>query len=143
MTESSVKNFQLVCLNSDHCDPEDITLQFGRVGKHRFTMDLLYPLSPLQVLHPTYILGFPHCITVCQAFSICVACLDGKIADRKGYEFIKKIAGTVSASTSSSSGQEFYGNKPVDVSHVDSEAQVLHTLLLMKPYAYGMCWSCA
>ncbi len=47
--ESSVKNFQLMCLNSDHCDPEDIALQFGRVGKHRFAMDLMYPLSPLQV----------------------------------------------------------------------------------------------
>jgi len=73
VTESSVKNFQLCCLDAE--DPEEIILQFGRVGKHKFSMDLRFPLSPLQ------------------AFSICVACLDGKIADRKGYEYIKKMAG--------------------------------------------------
>lgn len=92
VTESSVKNFQLVCrevdLHSDPqsqgprsaygtkgplVDPEEIVLQFGRVGKQRFTMDFKFPLSPLQ------------------AFSICVACLDGKLADRKGYEYINKI----------------------------------------------------
>lgn len=96
-----MKNFQLVCTDNsyyadlaetgmfggksssrtgggaDHGAVEDIVvLQFGRVGKHRFNMDLRYPLSPLQ------------------AFSICVACLDGKIADRKGYEYIKKLTGT-------------------------------------------------
>ena len=59
-----------------------------------------------------------------------MACLDGKIADRKGYKFIKKFAGTVSGVGGGSAGQqEFYGNKPVDVSHVDSEAQVMSTLL--------------
>lgn len=47
VTESSVKNFQLCCLDSDN--PDDIVLQFGRVGKNRFTMDLKFPLSPLQV----------------------------------------------------------------------------------------------
>jgi len=107
VTESSVKNFQLVCINSDLCDAEDIALQFGRVGKHRFTMDLKYPLSPMQ------------------AFSICVACLDGKIADRKGYEYIKKIAGSVSGTVAGGPTQEFYGStKPADLTHVDSEAQV-------------------
>ncbi len=73
VTESSVKNFQLCCPDSD--TPDDVVLQFGRVGKHRFTMDLKYPLSPYQ------------------AFSICVSCLDGKIADRKGYEYIRKFTG--------------------------------------------------
>lgn len=58
-----------------------------------------------------------------QAFGICIACLDGKIADRKGYEYIKKIAGSVT-NVNSGSAQEFYGNKTVDGSHVDSEAQV-------------------
>ncbi len=32
-----------------------------------------------------------------QAFSICVACLDGKIADRKGYEYLRKLAGGAGA----------------------------------------------
>lgn len=88
VTESSVKNFQLVCqsvhsvdgteLNSRDAqlvDPEEIVLQFGRIGKNRFTMDFKFPLSPLQ------------------AFSICVACLDVKIADRKGYEYFQKMRG--------------------------------------------------
>lgn len=127
-----MKNFQLVCLNSDLCDPEDIALQFGRVGKHRFTMDLKYPLSPLQVsvrVHPCPIPFFSGYLCDIswnwKAFSICVACLDGKIADRKGYEFIKKIAGGVSSvSGGTGTQQEFYGNKQVDSSHVDSEAQV-------------------
>ena len=52
---------------------DDVALQFGRVGKNKFTMDLKYPLNPFQ------------------AFCICVACLDNKLADRKGYEFFKKI----------------------------------------------------
>ena len=41
---ASVKNFQLV-------DPEEqnvVILQFGRVGKDEFTMDLQWPMSPLQ-----------------------------------------------------------------------------------------------
>jgi hypothetical protein len=42
-----VKNFQLCCGELD--DAEEVVLQFGRVGKNRFTMDLKYPLSPLQV----------------------------------------------------------------------------------------------
>eukprot|EP01038_Epipyxis_sp_PR26KG_P006556 gene6556-9005_t len=82
VTESSVKNFQLCCTESE--SPEDIILQFGRVGKHKFTMDLKFPLSPIQ------------------AFSICVACLDGKIADRKGYEYIRKITGSSVVETSTS-----------------------------------------
>lgn len=77
VTESSVKNFQLCCAALD--DPDQVVLQFGRVGKHKFTMDLRYPLSPMQ------------------AFSICVACLDGKIADRKGYEYIKKFSNSAHA----------------------------------------------
>ncbi len=47
VTESSVKNFQLCCAELD--DPDEVVLQFGRVGKHKFTMDLKYPISPLQV----------------------------------------------------------------------------------------------
>ena len=50
-------------------------LQFGRVDKHRFTMDYRYPLSPYQ------------------AFAICLASLDGKLADTKGYETMKKLTG--------------------------------------------------
>jgi hypothetical protein len=42
---ASVKNFQL-CDRDDH---ENIMLQFGRIeGRHSFTMDFSYPLSPVQ-----------------------------------------------------------------------------------------------
>ncbi|RYY91372.1 MAG: hypothetical protein EOO11_22805, partial [Chitinophagaceae bacterium] len=71
VTESSVKNFQLVCAQLE--DPEEVVLQFGRVGKHKFTLDLRYPLSPFQ------------------AFGVAVGCLDNKIADRKGYEFLRRL----------------------------------------------------
>lgn len=47
VTESSVKNFQLCCAASE--DPDQVVLQFGRVGKHKFNMDLRFPLSPMQV----------------------------------------------------------------------------------------------
>lgn len=49
VTESSVKNFQLCCANSE--DPDQVVLQFGRVGKHKFNMDLRFPLSPMQVCY--------------------------------------------------------------------------------------------
>ena len=37
-----------------------------------------------------------------QAFAISVACMDGKIADRKGYEYLRKIAGGTESATSNS-----------------------------------------
>jgi hypothetical protein len=55
---ASVKNFQLIHVD----DPENVILQFGRIGKDTFTMDLQYPLSPLQ------------------AFSICLTSFDYKFA---------------------------------------------------------------
>jgi len=58
VTMASVKNFQLV-------DPDEhniIVLQFGRVGKDEFTMDMHYPISPLQ------------------AFAITLSSFDSKIA---------------------------------------------------------------
>ena len=66
-----MKNFQLVWQGTG----DEVLLQFGRIGKHKFTMDVQFPLSPFQ------------------AFAICVACMDGKIADRKGYEFFRKMTG--------------------------------------------------
>ena len=69
VTQSSVKNFQLCSSETG----EDIVLQFGRVGKHRFSMDVKYPLS------------------IFQAFSICVACMDRKLADRQGYDMLKRL----------------------------------------------------
>mmetsp|Transcript_11899 Transcript_11899/g.19645 ORF Transcript_11899/g.19645 Transcript_11899/m.19645 type:complete len:561 (+) Transcript_11899:86-1768(+) len=83
VTESSVKNFQLCWPGGE--DPDQVVLQFGRVGKHKFNMDLRFPLSPFQ------------------AFSICVACLDGKIADRKGYEYLRKFASGASNETAAAS----------------------------------------
>ena len=77
VTESSVKNFQLtVSENADGIIDDDITvLQFGKVDKNKFSMDVSWPLSPLQ------------------AFGLCVASMDGKIADRKGYELFKGLWG--------------------------------------------------
>ena len=56
---ASVKNFQL-CDRADH---DNIMFQFGRIdGRHSFTMDFSYPLSPLQ------------------AFAISVSSLQSKIS---------------------------------------------------------------
>jgi len=44
VTIPSVKNFQLCFPDA----PENVVLQFGRIGKNEFTLDLQYPLSPLQ-----------------------------------------------------------------------------------------------
>jgi hypothetical protein len=85
-----VKNFQLIC---DSLTGEEVVLQFGRVAKHKFTLDVRYPLSPLQVLS-LLLLFFADVAR--QAFGMCVACMDGKIADRKGYEFVRKITETFS-----------------------------------------------
>lgn len=58
VTQASVKNFQLV----DEKKPENVVLQFGRVAKDDFTMDISWPLSPLQ------------------AYAICLSSFDYKIA---------------------------------------------------------------
>lgn len=64
VTKSSIKNFQLACETTG----DATVLQFGRVGDETFTMDYEYPLSAVQ------------------AFAICLASMDGKIADSKGFE---------------------------------------------------------
>mmetsp|Transcript_9111 Transcript_9111/g.8982 ORF Transcript_9111/g.8982 Transcript_9111/m.8982 type:complete len:404 (-) Transcript_9111:322-1533(-) len=81
VTESSVKNFQLcsASIRNGVVPNDDVVLQFGRVAKHKFTLDVRYPMSPMQ------------------AFSIAIACMDGKIADRKGYEYMRKLTGNSSA----------------------------------------------
>jgi len=58
VTMASVKNFQLVA-DDDH---ETVLLQFGRVGKNKFSMDFRWPLTPLQ------------------AFAICLTSFDYKLA---------------------------------------------------------------
>lgn len=58
VTMASVKNFQLIA-PADH---ERVALQFGRVGKNEFTMDLRWPFSPLQ------------------AFAVALSSFDSKIA---------------------------------------------------------------
>jgi hypothetical protein len=85
VTESSVKNFQLCSANisssagGGNMPNDDVILQFGRVAKHKFTLDVRFPMSPMQ------------------AFSIAIACMDGKIADRKGYEYMRKLTGNSEA----------------------------------------------
>eukprot|EP01041_Mallomonas_annulata_P005420 gene5420-10846_t len=54
VTESSVKNFQLICDETG----DDTSLMFGKAGKERYVMDVQYPLS------------------LYQAFSICICMLD-------------------------------------------------------------------
>ena len=44
VTMASVKNFQLIHPE----EPERVVLQFGRVGKDKFTMDFMWPMSPAQ-----------------------------------------------------------------------------------------------
>lgn len=78
VTMSSVKNFQLGC---DELG-DDTVLQFGRVDKHKFTMDYRYPLSAVQ------------------AFAICLATLDGKIADTKGFEAMRDAAASAGSKLS-------------------------------------------
>jgi len=58
VTMASVKNFQLVAEDQE----DTVLLQFGKVGKDEFTMDLRWPFSPLQ------------------AFAICLGSLDNKLA---------------------------------------------------------------
>ena len=74
VTQASVKNFQLVhAANSEYLYvvlkcfislfiAEYIVLQFGRVSEDTFTMDVQFPLCPLQ------------------AFAICLSSLDSKLA---------------------------------------------------------------
>jgi len=68
VTQASVKNFQLECERTG----SKTVLQFGRVDKNRFSMDVAWPLSPLQ------------------AIGIVLASLDPKIADTKSYDALKK-----------------------------------------------------
>ena len=70
VTESSVKNFQLQCPKETE---EATMLQFGRVSKNVFTLDFGHPLNALQ------------------AFAIALSSLDGKIADSKGFEMVKRM----------------------------------------------------
>jgi hypothetical protein len=58
VTMASVKNFQLT--SSD--EPDRVILQFGRIATDRFSMDVSYPMSPLQ------------------AFGICLSSFDNKLA---------------------------------------------------------------
>jgi Tub family len=44
VTMASVKNFQLATTE----DEDTVVLQFGRIDKEKFTMDIQWPLSPLQ-----------------------------------------------------------------------------------------------
>ena len=69
VTESSVKNFQLECTKETG---ENTMLQFGRVSKNVFALDYGWPLNAVQ------------------AFGICLSSMDGKIADSKGFDLVKK-----------------------------------------------------
>lgn len=59
---------------------------------------------------------FPPVYYSPQAFSICVACLDGKIADRKGYEYLRKFTSSAQAEAAereennAATNEAFYNN---------------------------------
>jgi tubby and related proteins len=75
VTESSVKNFQLCPADIPSSSSmsssdsgvasgvlnDDVVLQFGRVAKHKFTLDVRYPMSPMQV-----VLHLIKCSTYCH-----------------------------------------------------------------------------
>ena len=71
VSQASVKNFQLETADQTSA-ADDCPLQFGRVDKNRFTLDVSWPLSPLQ------------------AFGIVLASLDPKLADTKSYDALKR-----------------------------------------------------
>jgi hypothetical protein len=70
VTKRSTKNFILHAADHSYRD----SLLFGRVGEHRFHLDVAYPLS------------------IYQAYCVALAVLDAKIADRAGYDAIKRMA---------------------------------------------------
>ena len=70
VTSSSVKNFQLCCPELSDAP----VLQFGRVGRERFSLDFSYPLSPYQ------------------AFAIVLASLDGKLTDSRSFDALRKLS---------------------------------------------------
>ncbi|POM61681.1 Tubby-like protein [Phytophthora palmivora] len=82
VTMPSIKNFQMICDTLG----DSMVLQFGRVSCHppgprrqcnchksTFTMDVKYPLSPIQ------------------GFAICLATLDTKFTDLKLYDNVSKL----------------------------------------------------
>jgi len=71
VTASSVKNFQLQC---EGASGENTMLQFGRVNKNVFTLDYGYPLNAVQ------------------AFAVCISSMDGKLADSKGFDIVRKFS---------------------------------------------------
>ncbi|ETW06773.1 hypothetical protein H310_02931 [Aphanomyces invadans] len=84
VTMSSVKNFQLQC---DGDANADVVMQFGRVScqppgpneqcschKHMFNLDYKHPLSAVQ------------------AFAVCLATMDGKLADNKTFDALSELA---------------------------------------------------
>ncbi|RHY19168.1 hypothetical protein DYB25_004248 [Aphanomyces astaci] len=85
VTMSSVKNFQLQRDGEDNTS--DVVMQFGRVScqppgpneqcschKHIFNLDYKHPLSAVQ------------------AFAVCLAAMDGKLADHKTFETLSDLA---------------------------------------------------
>jgi hypothetical protein len=113
VTESSVKNFQLCCpellssggggLSDQRNDSlnSEVVLQFGKAGKDKFTMDVRYPLS------------------IYTAFAMCVACLDGKLADRKGFELFRGLGSGVRWHSQNNSNND----KSDEVVHVQGSMQ--------------------
>jgi len=75
VTMASVKNFQLIT----HDDLETVILQFGRVAKEEFTMDVRWPMSPFQVGAaggggcPWCVCGCGQCMRGCW----CCVCVGG------------------------------------------------------------------
>ncbi|OQR89265.1 tubby-like protein [Achlya hypogyna] len=84
VTMSSVKNFQLQC---DGDGDDDVTLQFGRVS-----CQPPGPNDQCSCHKNTFTLDFKHPLSATQAFAICLAAMDGKLADSKSFETLSDLA---------------------------------------------------
>ncbi|KDO29485.1 hypothetical protein SPRG_06024 [Saprolegnia parasitica CBS 223.65] len=85
VTMSSVKNFQLQC--DGHGDDDDVTLQFGRVS-----CQPPGPNDQCSCHKNVFTLDFKHPLSATQAFAICLAAMDGKLADSKSFETLSDLA---------------------------------------------------
>ena len=105
VTQSSIKNFQLV----SEATGDKTVLQFGRVDKHKFTMDVAYPLSPVQ------------------GFAICLATLDGKWADTSVFGALKSFGSR--KKNANKSDDEDQGDDEDDSGEKTQQEEIVETKL--------------
>jgi hypothetical protein len=55
---------------------------------------------------------------------MCVACMDGKLADRKGYEFFRKLTGSADAASAPASSSASASSSSAASTAADSKTNV-------------------